>query len=60
MELRGWINIQRSASGLYSGGDIHETIEDARRAASHATVTQAQITWVEPIKKKKGENCDKH
>jgi len=57
-EMRsGWVNIQstdkqnnkfamtRGAMGFYTGGDIHESEEQAKAVANKNTVAQAFVRW---------------
>lgn len=45
----GYVNIQRYArQGIVTGGDIHPTLEQARRAASPFTIYQAKIIYPYP------------
>jgi hypothetical protein len=45
--IQGWINIQKHKvgryTGYYTGGDIHPTIEDAKKVSTDNTVAQAYI-----------------
>jgi hypothetical protein len=44
--IKGYINIQRnSKGGIYTGGDIHETVELAKHYASKATITQVYLAF---------------
>lgn len=44
--IKGYVNIQRNPrGGFYTGGDIHDTVEGAKRVASNNTVTQIFIAF---------------
>jgi len=46
MIVKGYINIQENPrGGVYTGADIHETEEDAKRHASKLTVCQVYIAF---------------
>lgn len=45
MIVKGYINIQQSPKGFYTGADIHETEELAKAHASKLTVCQVYIAF---------------
>lgn len=52
--IKGWVNLQKSHDGYYTGADVHQTEEAARLRASPNTVGQFYFACeLAPEKRKK-------